>query len=78
MPKRKRGRPPSPIPMADLHIWLPVHIITTVDTMLLDPVYAQVPYGARSRYVQQLITDDLRARGFNLSPPVSGTEESST
>jgi len=75
MPK-KRGRPKSPIPMADLHIWLPVHVLTTLDTLLLDPLYGKVPYGARSQFIQELLTNELKRRGFNLLPPSSGESSS--
>lgn len=78
MNKRGPGRPKSPLPMADLHIWLPVHLLTALDTLLLDPVYQRVPYGARSRFIQELLVNDLRARGFNLNPPSSEVQESNT
>lgn len=67
--RRKPGRPKNEIPTVDVHVYLPIHIANAMDALLVDPVYQRPNYGARAKYITELIIKDLREKKYLVQLP---------
>lgn len=72
----KRGRKPYRVPNTSITLRLPVHVLTSLDALLIDPVYGKVPYSNRSEFITALIVAELRRKGLPVSSPKIGVDSS--
>ena len=57
-----RGRPRKVTPSQEKNISFDQDLVSRVDIVLFSELEGRVPHGARSKYLSQLIADDLSRR----------------